>query len=96
MFLFTIPVVVLGYLATKFSGLSGFVIWPSVTALVLIFGLSFFNVDKSVLGVSVKDRGLVGRAITVFFMALFAEALYTGYWLTDSLFYWLSQQNTTL
>ena len=96
MFLFMIPVVVLGYLATKYSGLSGFVIWPSVTAIVLIFGLSFFNVDKSVLGVSVKNKGLFGRAITIFFMALLAEVLYTSYWLTDSLFHWVSQQGTTL
>ncbi len=96
MFLITIPVIVLGYLATKYSDLNGFIIWPAVTALVLTIGFSFFNADKSLLGISVKGKGLTGRILTVFFMALLAEALYASYWLTDSLFHWVSVQSTTL
>ncbi len=95
MVLFTLPVAILGYLATRYSDLSGFIIWPVATIIVLAFGLSFFNVDKTLLGVSVRNNGSAGRAWTIFFMAVLAEVIYTSCYLTDILFEWVSAQKLT-
>jgi len=95
MILVTLLTVGLGYLAMQYTHLSGFLIWPGATAIVVIVGFNLLNVDRLVLGVRVRGERAAGRLSVVIWMALLAEAIYTSYWLIERLFHWISLQEYT-
>ena len=92
MIIVTVIIVALGCLVSKHTGMSGFLVWPGVTAVVVLLGLSVLSLDKVALGVPVKGESLSNRLGVVFTMALFAEVVYTAYWLGEKLFTWIAAQ----